>query len=105
VLAATHTADELFHLGQGLGLTWGAVRAPEAWLDDPHAAARGALVEVDHPEIGRRVPYSGAPFISPASPWRIRRRAPLLGEDNVDVYTALGLGESDRVRLTQRGII
>jgi crotonobetainyl-CoA:carnitine CoA-transferase CaiB-like acyl-CoA transferase len=105
VLAATHTADELFHLGQSLGLTWGAVRAPEDWLDDPHAAARGFIVGVEHPEIGRAVPYSGAPFISPASPWRIRRRAPLLGEDNAEVYEALGLDEPERERLSARGII
>jgi len=95
----------LFHLGQGLGLTWGAVRAPEDWLDDPHAVARGSIVDVDHREIGRTVSYAGAPFIAPASPWRIRRRAPLLGEDNVEVYAALGLDESERERLSARGII
>ncbi|MGD9890854.1 MAG: CaiB/BaiF CoA transferase family protein [Dehalococcoidia bacterium] len=105
VLCATHTADELFHLGQGLGLTWGVVLSPEDWLDDPHAAARGAIVAVDHPEIGRPVSYAGAPFVSPASPWRIRRRAPLLGEDNIEVYETLGLDESERGRLSQRGII
>lgn len=105
VLCATHTADELFHLGQRLGLTWGAVKAPEDWLDDPHAAARGSIVEVEHPEIGRGVPYAAAPFISPASPLRIRRRAPLLGEDNDEIFGALGLGEAERADLEARGVI
>jgi crotonobetainyl-CoA:carnitine CoA-transferase CaiB-like acyl-CoA transferase len=81
VLCATHTSEELFHLGQSLGLTWAAVRAPEDWLADPHAAARGFFQQVEHPELGRTLPYPGAPFIAHSSPFRIRRRAPLLGED------------------------
>jgi crotonobetainyl-CoA:carnitine CoA-transferase CaiB-like acyl-CoA transferase len=89
ILCATHTAEELFHLGQRIGLTWGAVRRPEEWLTDPHAAARGFIVEVEHPEIGRSVPYPGAPFIAPASPMSVRRRAPLVGEDNAEILDAL----------------
>ncbi|HYM26806.1 MAG TPA: CoA transferase, partial [Steroidobacteraceae bacterium] len=51
VLAARHSSEELFHIGQGMGFTWGAVRAPEDWLDDPHARARGFFVEIAHPEL------------------------------------------------------
>jgi benzylsuccinate CoA-transferase BbsE subunit len=105
ILCAIHTAEELFHIGQQLGMTWGAVRAPEDWLGDPHAAARGFLAEVEHPELGRSVTYPGAPFIAPASPWRIRRRAPLVGEDNAAVYAALGLSDDERGRLAAAGII
>jgi crotonobetainyl-CoA:carnitine CoA-transferase CaiB-like acyl-CoA transferase len=105
VLCATHTAEELWHLGQRLGLTWGAVRRPEEWLDDPHAAARGFLVEVEHPELGTSFTYPGAPFIAHASPWRIRRRAPLVGEDNEAVYSALGLSANELTTLRQRGVI
>jgi crotonobetainyl-CoA:carnitine CoA-transferase CaiB-like acyl-CoA transferase len=85
MLCATHTADELFHLGQSLGLTWAAVRSPEDWLNDPQAAARGFIQQVEHPELGRSLPYPGAPFIAHGSPFRIRRRAPLLGEDTKTV--------------------
>jgi benzylsuccinate CoA-transferase BbsE subunit len=105
VLCATHTAEDLWHLGQRLGLTWGAVRRPEEWLDDPHAAARGFLVEVEHPELGTSFTYSGAPFIAHDSPWRIRRRAPLVGEDNEMVYGELGLGVDQLNDLRTKGII
>jgi crotonobetainyl-CoA:carnitine CoA-transferase CaiB-like acyl-CoA transferase len=105
VLCATHTAEEVWHLGQRLGLTWGAVRAPEDWLDDPHAAARGFFVDVDHPELGRSYRYPGAPFIAHGSPWRIRRRAPLLGEDNDAVFGEFGLSSDERTALRERGII
>jgi crotonobetainyl-CoA:carnitine CoA-transferase CaiB-like acyl-CoA transferase len=90
VFCALHTADEIFHLGQEAGLTWGAVRAPEEWLADPHAAARGFLEDVEHPELGRSFIYPGAPFPAPASPFRVRRRAPLMGEHTAEVLAELG---------------
>src|SRR5262249_6449837 len=98
-------AEELFQWGQELGLTWGAVRAPEDWLVDPHVAARGFLAEVEHPELERRIAYPGAPFIAPASPYRIRRRAPLVGEDNAAVYPQLGLSDAELAALGSRGIV
>lgn len=105
VLCATHTAEELFHLGQSLGLTWGAVRTPEDWLTDPHAAARGFLVDVEHPEQGASFTYPGAPFVAPASPWRIRRRAPLVGEDTEQVYAELGLAPGEIGALRADGVV
>lgn len=85
LLAARHTAEELFHIGQRFGMTWGAVRAPEDWLDDPHAVARGFFVELEQPQIGRAVPHPGAPFKSTATQPRVERRAPLLGEHNAEI--------------------
>lgn len=105
VLCATHSADEVWHLGQRLGLTWGTVRAPEEWLDDPHAAARGFFVEVEHPELRRSYLYPGAPFVAHGSPWRIRRRAPLLGEDNAAVFGELGLAAEELAALRERGVV
>jgi len=105
VLAALHTAEELFHLGQSLGVTWGAVRAPEDWIGDPHAAARGTFAQVDHPEIGRAITYPGAPYHFSRTPWRIRRRAPLLGEDNVEVLTEAGLSRDEIDALKEAGAV
>jgi crotonobetainyl-CoA:carnitine CoA-transferase CaiB-like acyl-CoA transferase len=105
VLTANTTSEELFHLGQKMGLTWGAVRQPEDWLDDPHAQARGFFVEVGHPETGRSVTYPGGPYRFMASPWRISRRAPLLGEDNAEVYGALGVSPADLVALREAGVV
>ncbi len=105
VVTANLTSEELFHLGQSLGLTWGAVRAPEDWLGDPQAEARGFFAEVDHPELGRAVTYPGAPYKFTASPWAIRRRAPLLGEDNAAVFGEMGLSKADLARLVENGVI
>jgi crotonobetainyl-CoA:carnitine CoA-transferase CaiB-like acyl-CoA transferase len=88
--ALTHTSEELFHGAQQRGLTWGAIRAPEDWLTDPHAEARGFFQQVEHPELGRTITYPGAPYLFHRTPWRIGRRAPLLGEDTEAVLGQLG---------------
>jgi len=49
--------------------------------------ARGFWQEVEHPEIGKTLMYPGAPFRSQDVPYRIRRRAPLIGEHNDDVLS------------------
>lgn len=71
-------------------------------LTSPHLAAREFFVEVEHPDAGRW-PYPGAPYRFAATPWRIRRRAPRLGEHNDEVYGEwLGRsgGELDTLRRT-----
>jgi crotonobetainyl-CoA:carnitine CoA-transferase CaiB-like acyl-CoA transferase len=100
VLAARHSAEELFHIGQGMGLTWGAVRAPEDWLDDPHAQARGYFVEVEQPQLGRPVTYPGAPYRFGATPWAISRPAPRCGEHNDEIFSELGLSPDLVARLS-----
>jgi crotonobetainyl-CoA:carnitine CoA-transferase CaiB-like acyl-CoA transferase len=46
---ASLPAEEVYHRAQERGFTWGAVRAPEQLLDDPHLADRRLLE-------GRRAP-------------------------------------------------
>ena len=58
---------------------------------DPHFVARGFPVEVAHPEHGRHFTYPGAPYRFTATPWRIRARAPQLGEHNAEVFGELGV--------------
>jgi hypothetical protein len=51
--------------------------------------------EVAHPELGRSFVYPGEAAIYNGSPWRISRRAPLIGEHNVEIFcTELGLSRS-----------
>jgi crotonobetainyl-CoA:carnitine CoA-transferase CaiB-like acyl-CoA transferase len=84
-LAEKHDGEELYRMGQKAGLPWGVIRAPEEVLDDAHLRARGHFVTLEHPELGRDVTYPGAPFLSPASPWVLARRPPLLGEHTDEV--------------------
>ncbi|HEX2172049.1 MAG TPA: CoA transferase, partial [Dehalococcoidia bacterium] len=52
--------------------------------EDPHLAARGFFVEVDHPEIGRSR-LDRSPILIDGHPLPIRRRAPLLMEHGEEV--------------------
>jgi crotonobetainyl-CoA:carnitine CoA-transferase CaiB-like acyl-CoA transferase len=63
-------------------------------LESVQLAARGLWVNVDHPEFGTSIIYPGAfAYSSEASP-RISRRAPLIGENNQEIFgKELGLSK------------
>jgi crotonobetainyl-CoA:carnitine CoA-transferase CaiB-like acyl-CoA transferase len=103
---ASLPAEEVYHAAQERGFTWGAVRAPEALLDDPHLHDRGFWKEVEHPELGRSFVYPGAAAIYNGSPWRISRRAPLIGEHNTEIFCdELGLSRGELAVLAESCVI
>jgi crotonobetainyl-CoA:carnitine CoA-transferase CaiB-like acyl-CoA transferase len=89
-LASRIGAYEFFAGGQQRGFQVGIVYSPEEVIEDPHFVARGFPVMVEHPELGRSFTYPGAPYVFHGSPWRIRSRAPLLGEHNEEVLASTG---------------
>ena len=62
------------------------VGTPKDIVESPQMAARGFIIDVEHPELGQTVRYPGAPYRMPESPWHLSRRAPLIGEHNDEVY-------------------
>jgi crotonobetainyl-CoA:carnitine CoA-transferase CaiB-like acyl-CoA transferase len=103
---ASLPAEEVYHAAQQRGFTWGAVRAPEALLDDPHLHDRGFWKEVEHPELGRSFTYPGEAAIYNGSPWRISRRAPLIGEHNTEIFCdELGLSRGELCVLAENRVI
>ena len=104
-IAGALDAYDFFTGAQERGLQCGIINAPEEIMADPHIAARGFPVEVEHPEVGRRIRYPGAPYRFGATPWAVRRRAPLIGEDNEAVYGALGLSAGELESLRRSGVI
>src|SRR6266436_9204789 len=64
---ASLPAEEVYHAAQARGFTWGAVRAPEALVDDAHLHDRGFWKQVEHPELGRSFVYPGEAAIYNAS--------------------------------------
>jgi len=103
---ASLPAEEIYHAAQSRGFTWAAVRAPEELLDDPHLRDRGFWKEVEHPELGRSFLYPGEAAIYNGSPWRISRRAPLIGEHNSEILgDELGLSRGELVLLAENGVI
>ena len=75
-------------------------------LEDPQLKARGFWQTVDHPELGTSLLYPGAfaKFSSAECP--LRRRAPLIGEHNEEVYVnELGLKSAEMGQLKENGIL
>ena len=81
-IASSRSADEMWELGQSLGFTWMVFNAPEELFHDPQLQFRNFFQSVEHPELGASYLYAGPPYQWSEATWAIRRRPPLLGEDN-----------------------
>jgi len=83
--AKDYPREELIERAQLLRQPYATVRPPEALFDDEQLAARGFFVEVEHPELGRKFRYPGAPYLFNGTPWRVSRRPPLMGEHTGEI--------------------
>lgn len=105
VWTAKHDADELLAMLAEGGVPAGRIFRAKDMLEDEHFAARQAIVRVAHPQFGELPMQNVFPKLS-ASPGRVRRAGPELGQDNDAVYRGLlGLGDDDLVRLRAEGVI
>jgi len=95
LIAQRSTAQDFFLGCQRAGLSVGPVNSPEEAFEDPHFKARGFQVDVHHPELDRTIRYPGAPYKLPASPWRISRTAPALGEHSEEILAELASALDD----------
>jgi crotonobetainyl-CoA:carnitine CoA-transferase CaiB-like acyl-CoA transferase len=64
--------------------------------DDPHLIERGFIVDVDHPEVGRRK-HTAIPWRLAATSNPTMTRAPLLGEDTDAVLQSVFGFSADEV--------
>jgi formyl-CoA transferase len=76
------------------GLPCGPINTYAEAFADPQIRARGMVVEVDHPALGRlRAP--GSPIKLSATPTVATRRAPLLGEHTAEVLREAGYSDAE----------
>ena len=88
------------------GVPAGKIYRPADMLDDPHFAARQAIVSVDHPRWGELRMQNAFPRLS-RTPSGIRSIAPQsVGEHNDEVYGGvLGLSGDEIAGLRSAGAI
>jgi len=85
------------------GVPAGAVRGLPAVAADPHLAARGAFVDLPHP-AGGTVRATASPMRLGATPVRLRRAGPRLGEHDDEVLAEAGYPPAARAALRAAGV-
>jgi len=104
-LIAASKGEEIFHRAQSSGISWGVIRAPEENYDVPHYQQRDFWRDVEHPEIGRAIPYPRGPYMSDRLHIEPRGRAPRLGEHTTQVLGSdLGLRGQEIAALIAAGV-
>lgn len=81
-----YTKEELFEGCMSRGIMLFPVCTAQDTVNDPHLAERDFWQEVEHPELGESILYPKPPFRIDGNYPSIRRRAPLIGEHNREVY-------------------
>jgi crotonobetainyl-CoA:carnitine CoA-transferase CaiB-like acyl-CoA transferase len=89
IVAAHLPAKEFFVQAQERGIPAAMLYAPEDVVEDPHFTSRGFFVDVHHEDLDRSFLYPGPVFQAPASPWRVRGRAPHVDEHAEQVRQAV----------------
>ncbi len=102
-LAAAPTADWIARLGAA-EVPAGPINDVAAALASPQVAARGLVVDIEHPVLGT-IRQVGPPFDLQVSPAAVRAPPPLLGEHSDAVLAELGFGPGDIERLRDAGVI
>jgi benzylsuccinate CoA-transferase BbsE subunit len=101
-LFMNHTKAELWKGAQERGIQLYPVFTPKDMVGFPQLDAREYWQQVEHPELGTTITYPGEFTKLADGSCKIRRRAPLIGEHNEEIYTKeLGLSKEDLALLKQ----
>lgn len=102
----TKTKAELYEKAVEKGILLAPCNTMEDLTKNEQLRSRGFWEEVEHPELGETITYPGAPLRMEDAPWRIQRRAPLVGEHNEEIYMGeLGLTLQQMGVLKASGVI
>ena len=101
----THTANELYQAAKERRILLYPLSNPKDLAENAQLAGRGFWEEVEHPELNGSITYPGAFLKATETPLNIRRRAPLIGEHNEEIYEELGISEKELLTLKQANII
>ena len=101
---ASHDLTELRDVLDRAEVPNGPISSIADIVAEPHVQARGTLMDVDDPVIGRVKMPAPVPRLS-ATPARVSRPAPEVGEHNAEVYAELGLDAAALDQLRAEGVI
>jgi len=100
-----HDRWEITRKLQAVGVAAFPAMSNKDLAEDPHLRERGYLVELDHPEIGRRK-HAGIPWKMSGTPCTVHSAAPIRGAHTEEVMKSLLGYTSDKVeQLRKAGIL
>jgi crotonobetainyl-CoA:carnitine CoA-transferase CaiB-like acyl-CoA transferase len=102
----SHTKAELFEGAVKRRILLFPVATAKDIMQNTQLQARGYFRQVSHPDLATTITYPG-PFVrASATPLKLRRLAPKVGEHNAEIYlTDLGLTREEVVQLREAGAI
>ncbi len=101
-----HTKAELYEKARQAGFMLCPVSSCKDIIENTQLQARDYWVKVEHPELGDTISYPGAFIKASKTPCIIKRRAPLIGEHNQEIYEVeLGLSRDEICMLKEAQII
>jgi benzylsuccinate CoA-transferase BbsE subunit len=103
--ARQHTKAWLYSQGQKRGIPLAPVSTPADLLENPQLRARGHFVPFTHPLLKKAALMPGAPYVLSATPWRVSRPAPTLGQHTAEVLGELGIAADEVLRLHCAGVV
>jgi crotonobetainyl-CoA:carnitine CoA-transferase CaiB-like acyl-CoA transferase len=101
-----HTVKEVVEEGLKRGINAAPVTPPTDVLENYQLKARDYWVDLEHPELGITLTYPEYFFLTNQTENFVKRRAPLIGEDNEAIYAKeLRLSSTEIAELKEAGVI
>ena len=100
----TKTRDEWFEALKQSDICAAPVYGLDEALNDPQNLARGMVIEVEHPTLGKIKQVGIGPKLS-ETPGRVRSTAPLPGQHTDDVLESAGYSASEVAALREKGVV
>jgi crotonobetainyl-CoA:carnitine CoA-transferase CaiB-like acyl-CoA transferase len=100
------TKDEIIEEGSKRGVVVYASNSARDLLEYPQLQSRNYWIELSHPELEDKITYPGPFFKSSEVSWQMKRRAPLIGEHNEEIYIdLLGVTKEELLLLKTNNIV
>ncbi|CAI8026988.1 Succinate--hydroxymethylglutarate CoA-transferase [Geodia barretti] len=101
---STQDTEQWLELLDNAGVVAGPIYNMEQVYRDPQVLAREMLVDTEDPELGT-IHNIGVPVKLSATPGRIRRRAPALGEHSREILLEHGFSQEEVDNLLEDGVV
>jgi benzylsuccinate CoA-transferase BbsE subunit len=105
VVAAPKSKEALYREAQRRRVPLCPVSTVADVAENRQLAYRGFFTSVPHAGAARELVMPGAPFQMSATPSKVTRPAPRLGQHNREVYGALGVDDRKLAALEQAGVV